>query len=256
MSNVLIIGYVGCTMDEKTGLPVGMKGAGKDTAASIVSDILCEYEDHIIKMADPLKDIVSDMYCLPREVYDTVEMKEVVLKNNWSYRGLLECFGTDVARDGLVELLPNSDEIWICQVVQKIKFLQQPIMRRVIAQLCNLSYYEMTQYRRIPGTNVSFDDVENRLKEKMKALNMPEPVERPILVQITDVRMYNEYQSLKRLGAKFIQINRNIVVDQPVLSHASNIYDERMVCDVVIDNNGSFDDLRDLLKSKIGAFLS
>jgi hypothetical protein len=51
----------------------GSAGAGKDT---IAEHLVRTYGFHIVRFADPLKDLVEDMFLIPRRHMDTLEFKE------------------------------------------------------------------------------------------------------------------------------------------------------------------------------------
>lgn len=97
---------------------VGRKGVGKDTAA----DYLVNHHGYTrLAFADPLKDVVSTVFCIPREIFDDPQMKEQNLAE-WGAtpRRLLQVVGTELFRDTLPVHVPSARGIWIKNMEMRV----------------------------------------------------------------------------------------------------------------------------------------
>jgi len=246
MSNCILIGYTGRLLDAVNGTTIGVKGVGKDTSADIMQEMpdFWSSTTHRLSFASPLKDILCDMYDLDRSVWDTPENKEKPIPGagGWTFRRLCEVFGTNVVRDRLGQVIgPRADSrrIWVNLVLGQIGDHQRSAIVKAI--------HNMFKYT--AGDEVPMP-LFKALTEAMASENMPPlPPARPMLIQVTDVRYFNEYEALKARGATIICVQRQVPIGPqgPVAQgppHPSNVYDERMVPDYVVENNGTMGDLR------------
>lgn len=64
------------------------------------------------------------------------------------------------------------------------------------------------------------------------------------LVVVSDVRFLHEYEELKKHGVYMIRVDRELTNVSECDGHISEIEYTQIPVDVVIDNNGSLDDLR------------
>lgn len=78
----------------------GKKGHGKDTAANLIKNKL-ESTTELLAFAEPLKQAVCILFCLPREYVDDPVLKETPLPQwgGWTTRQILQWLGTDILRD-------------------------------------------------------------------------------------------------------------------------------------------------------------
>lgn len=147
----------------------GLKGSGKSTATELIEEINKHYEIHRLSFADPLKRLVSDIFCLNNnECYDPT-LKEVLLPQwNVTPRELLQKIGTELFRNQLTNVCPNlilpADTIWVSSLYYKIK--------------------QIETHNEIRGMTNS-------------------------IVLIDDCRFDDEYDTIKKLGGIVIKITRH-----------------------------------------------
>jgi dephospho-CoA kinase len=68
-------------------------------------------------------------------------------------------------------------------------------------------------------------------------------------IVITDCRFDNEYQVLKRLGAKIVRIDRHCTISS--INHSSENSWQNFAFDFIIENNSTLDDLREKVLNAI-----
>jgi hypothetical protein len=256
--SVVKLGYMGSLKNEK-GETTGVKGVGKDTSADILQDLFGSgYESRRLAFADGLKDLVAAHYGLNRSFMDTPSQKEAELKHypGWTWRRLLEDFGTNVIREGMGNHFPELREKmaahWCSQVEYKIKREQLEPSEALVAQIWELSNRELFDYSRdapLPGLGRSFNELHRALVAELQKHEFPDPhpgcQKRPVLIQITDVRFPNEYERLKALGVHMVCVSRVIPgLKPPEVVHPSNRVYEEMVPDTLINNSESRMQLR------------
>lgn len=232
----------------------GIKGVGKDTVATMIRDLYqADYDVHIFCFADCLKDFVEKFYGLTREQYDNQENKEIPIMiegfEGWTYRKILEIFGTNVMRHEM-----DRNYIWIDKLVKKIALCMLSPEEQAIVDLYDMELFDFFNVdRNVPNRNngLCFNKIIERLQEAVNTWKLPRMVKgKPKMVIIPDIRFYNEYQALKLFnGVKFLRIERKYSKSIDHQTHISNIVDENIVCDYVIDNNSTLDDLRDCIRS-------
>jgi hypothetical protein len=256
-----VIGYMGLALDENRRF-IGVKGVGKDTASELVSDLLVNSHTPInLSLAGALKDIICRYYNISRAEYDTNEKKEEPIKDypGWTFRKMLEIYGTNVIRQGIIQLLPDIKEdpenLWLNRVRYIILKENMDPTERLVADTFDLSNdecFNIDRNRSIPRLNYSFNELHRALLALMKKWDMPYPKKTyKKLIQITDVRFFNEYQALKKMKALLVQIQRTLNYAS-VNTHPSNTVDVRMIPDVTIQNNAS----KDVLKQNLWRILS
>jgi hypothetical protein len=255
------IAYMGESIDEKNEY-IGNKGVGKDTSAEIVTDLLDKTHESIsLSLAGHLKDIVCRYLRINRAYHDHPERKELPLDDypNWTFRRILEIFGTNVVRDGLKKLLPelkiDTTNIWLDHLIQTIQKENLEPTERLLIDTLNLTHEEYFQIPRnhvLPRLGYSFDELHRAFVALLQEWQIPYPFSpKKKLIQITDVRFFNEYEALKKMKCHIIKIRRQIKQEIQKNTHPSNMQDKRMVPDVVIENNGTKDDLRQRLWNTI-----
>lgn len=244
----IIIGYTGRLLDPRDGTTtIGVKGVGKDTSADIMQELqaFAGHDSVRLSFASPLKDILCDMYELDRSVWDTPERKESLIPGlGWTFRRLCEVFGTNVVRDRLGQVVPNSRQIWVDLVLHQIATYQKSALEKATAKMCGYQPMSLNDETLVQTVEAAM------AQEQMP----PVPKSRPVLIQVTDVRYYNEYEALKAQGAIIVCVQRRAHATAPgpsgpngLMQHPSNVYDERMVPDYIVDNNGTKDELHQRL---------
>ncbi len=221
----MIIAFCGRLYDYQTGVNLGVKGVGKDSAASCLEKVIqSQGPRRIVRMAfaDALKNLVCDHYSLNREEWDHPSKKEQIIPGlGKTFRQLCEILGTN-ARN----IFPG---VWVSKVTQRIidhcREYDPPI------QLATATL----------GTGYSVGYINRLLRD------LPEPL--PPVFLVTDMRMPDEYRELKRLGAFIVQVARPIHAE--VLNvdlHESNRVYEEMEPDFFIENDGDLEQLEQKMK--------
>lgn len=253
----MFIAYMGESVDEKNEY-VGNKGVGKDTSAEISTNLLDKTHESIcLSLAGHLKDIMCRYLRINRDHYDNPERKELPMDEylNWTFRKILEIYGTNVVRDGLKKLLPDlkidTRQIWLdhlIHIVQKENL--EPTERLVVdtLDLTNEECFHIPRNQVLPRLGYSFDELHRAFVALLQEWQIPYPRSiKKKLIQVTDVRFLNEYEALKKMKCHIIKIRRQIKSEIQKNTHPSNMQDKRMVPDTIIENNGTKDDLRQRL---------
>jgi hypothetical protein len=230
MNHIVCIAFTGLVSDEN-GVAVSIKGAGKDTAADMVADMLPFKPVHL-SFADEPKDCVSDYWGLPRSIYDTSETKESPIPEypGMTYRLFLEKFATDVVRKRVCE------STWVNKVRRRLVHASLDPLEELVHRTCDLSPVDNPEL---------FEAAVKDMRSAFSACGLPEThASRPVkLFQITDLRFVDEYRMLRKLNALIVQVRRTKTAVKGG-GHVSDIPKPEIVPDVVIDNNGSLEDLR------------
>lgn len=104
---MLLIGITGVVLNEQ-GQPVGMKGAGKDTVADMMRDVL-EQQGYVVtiwSLAQPLKQLVCQLYGWSASQVNEQKDQPLTHFPGWTPRKLLETIGTDILR-------AHHPDIWV-----------------------------------------------------------------------------------------------------------------------------------------------
>lgn len=267
---VLLIGYMGESFNEQ-GQSTGVKGVGKDTCADLVFSMAKRLGEEKVKtlhisFAGPMKNILADFYDLDRSVWDVPSRKETEMKHlypGWSWRKKLECYGTDVIRDGVGQMLPelkiSTRDLWVNKVCYRVMRAQLKPEEALVASTFDLSNQELFETDRnhiIERLGVSFNQLRDAVLSKMQETNMYTKTRRKkTIIQCTDLRFYNEWEAFKSLGGLVVKVTRCLPGSKPP-NHASNCVDERMIPDMVVENDGSVEDLTSkIMNSQIGKLL-
>jgi len=254
-----IVAITGVLLDEKDD-EVGVKGVGKDTVAEYMfDDLQFTHDVEFASLAGPLKDSMSKLYNIARSKYDTPEYKEqpIGTLDDWSYRRILECYGTDVIREGVKKVLPelavDCRQIWLNKICNYIQRENLEPTERLVADTFDISNYEMFEIPRnvvIPRLKCSFNQLHRAVIAKMVECKMPVPNREKTwekMLIITDVRFLNEYTALKNVGATVIQVRRKNVKAVKT-DHPSNQVNPEMVPDYVIQNMGTLFELQERVR--------
>ena len=249
----------GCMLDENE-VPIGQKRVGKDTVADMITYLCREtHTIHRLSFADSLKDIICETYQLNRQEMEQPENKEkqiASLPEGWTYRKLLEVYGSDVVRHLDV---PLCDSTWMIKVIHKIEDIRLDSFERMVKRTFDLTSQEMNYSGKIPRFNCTYQTLYDKLWATMTAKKMPgfqmTPT-KPELILITDARFYDEFRTMENWGANFIQVQRHGVNEgNKVNQHPSNIVDPRMFPDIILKNDGTLDELRELVAKAIEPFI-
>ncbi len=244
-----VVVYTGRLTDEK-GVPIGVKGVGKDTAARLLAKLAPQYDHIFLSFADALKDTVAEYYSLDRAYLDTPEHKEEPLDKypGWSWRRLLEVFGTDVVRkiDG---------EVWMGKIEQRIMFEIGSLEERMAYRV----FGDRARNLADPDTDLDMDEPDatrtSAMIHLMGQTGLPKPVHlpRPKMLHVTDCRFKNEYDMLRSLRwdgihVHVLQICRTSKSSGSGAAHPSNTFYADMFADTLITNNGTLEDLEAIMK--------
>lgn len=189
----------------------GKKGSGKDTCAAALTSIGVQQ----VAFADQLKGICMEIFGLSRsQVYGTLEQKETV-DSRWglSPREILQKFGTEVGRDGNFDTFrPHVPSI----------VLYQAFKTRGLA----------------PGKNIWVDYVLGKIMESTAHE-----------WAITDCRFLNEAEAIKKAGGYILKVERAGHGTGAHETHASEMEQEKIVPDYLLENDGTIGDLQALTLS-------
>ena len=185
---------------------VGRAGAGKDTIAHILSEAV----GHVpVAFADALRTEISQAFCIDARSLMNRYTKEI------KSQALAICRCTDsrfvhrMANLGESTLLPRSPR----QIMQ----------------------WWGTEYRRQVDSEIYWverlqDTIDSMLRTGIKK------------IAVTDVRFENEAELIHLVFGTLWKVVR-LQADQVSVSHISESEQDRIVCDVVVQNNGSLDQL-------------
>lgn len=246
-SKSVVVVYTGRLEDEK-GAPVGVKGVGKDTSARILAKLAPQYDHVFLSFADALKDAVAEYWGLDRAHYDTPEHKEEPIEAypGWTWRRLLEVFGTDVARK-------LQDSVWVEKVADRIRLETGSPEELLAYRVFGERMYDPADM------DVTGCSMASEMIHRMEDATLPKTrcVRRPRMFHVTDCRFLNEYRALNELAPRVrvevLQVRRK--AGGPVqqgAAHASNTFDEAMVPHYIVCNDGTLEEL----EACLGRFLA
>lgn len=222
----------------------GVKNSGKDTVASMINYIFAagvskakyqdwvikqtaydsNYKDRIIHFADPLKDILSIMYNIPRYKFDDREYKDE----------LWYCFETNSFLNERTVINGNYNVITIVSINNygslKASFAGKYKENNVIKLRTLLQYF---------GTNICRNNLNDDIWIRSAIGKIVTKAESRRLCIVPDVRFANEADALRisndSLYGGVIEVRRNDVGDTD--NHDSETIDFGV--DEVIENNGT-----------------
>lgn len=189
----------------------GKAGAGKDTTAAILCELLRDVNEGfnppiILSFAYTLKRVSAFILNLPIENFNTESGKNTFLPSwGMTIREFLQRLGTDAVRNNL------HPDAWVIPVLDEYT-------RRM-----NLNRY---------------------LNTRKKESN--DPLVYESIVIVPDLRFQNEYNAIRNLDGITIRINRPGLV---TMNHVSETQLDNSTWDFVVENDGSIDELRDKLVS-------
>lgn len=160
----------------------GKKGHGKNTVGDLVKLFLGKGPDDtvLLSYAQPLKNAVSILFCLPDKYMHDQKFKEVPLKqwDNKTSRELLQWLGTDVLRNQF------SKDIFIQNMEQRIEKYQQLSQNIVIT---DVRFNNEAKLIHKLGGVVVHVDARNRLGRS----NDDHETEKGIDSKLIDLTIYN-----------------------------------------------------------------
>lgn len=232
----------------------GKIGSGKDTVGKIIQELtMNSYHQspwQIKKFAGKLKQIVSLLTGIPVKDLEKQEVKDRVLGEEWSKeitylghlvygnktftesmtaREMLQRIGTDAMRD---VIHPN---VWVNALFADYTIPAIFKGKLIECDRCDgCGWYEggptlKTTCEHCGGTGAVKDD---RLLHSRWL--------------VTDVRFPNEAQAIKERGGLLVRINRGTPADNQHISETA--LDDYEGFDIVIDNNGTLDELKEKVK--------
>lgn len=222
----------------------GVKNSGKDTVASMINYIFAagvskakyqdwvikkesydyQYKDRIIHFADPLKDVLSIIYNLPRNYFDNRKFKDEC----WY------CFETNSFINDFTAFSVGYSVITIENILEagslKNRLDTYKGVRNAIKLRTLLQYF---------GTNVCRNELSDNIWIKSAMSKIIDKAESRRLCIVPDVRFVNEADALRisndSLYGGVIRLTRNDSEDNN--EHESEIID--FITDEVIENNGT-----------------
>lgn len=221
----------------------GTKNSGKDTIASMINYIFAvgitkakyqdwiikrtiydnNYKDRIIHFADPLKDVLSIIYNIPREYFNDRKYKDE----------LWYCFETNTFVNNITVSTEKYNIITINDLHDNNSLDDELYTYSYINNVIKLR--TLMQYF---GTNICRNKLDNDIWIKCAISKIIDKAEVRRLCIVPDVRFANEANALKinvdSLYGGVIKVNRN---SNDNSKHSSEIID--FAVDFEIDNNGT-----------------
>jgi hypothetical protein len=195
---------------------MGKAGSGKDTVADIFND----YNFQKVAFADPLKRYVMDVFDLsynqlwgPSQLRQEELIQYIGKEGPLTPRKILQHIGTE----GFRELY---EDVWVDYTIRQINKLKN---NKDLRYRCDIGVYSC-------------------LGQEFGSLKRPEGI------VISDMRFVNEFKKIKSVGGKIIKIKReNSGLENEQAKHKSEMDQEFIPdsdFDVIINNNGSLNDLK------------
>lgn len=184
-------------------------GSGKDTAASIIQELMPGASWEVKKFAGKLKQIASILTGIPVEKFEDQDFKQTFLTHEWD---LLRMSGS--RHDGFLGGTPIKVPMTVRQFMQKL------------------------------GT----ESLRNGLHENVWVNALFSDYKPEYNWIITDLRFSNELDAVKYHNAVTIKINRNSVNTSEMNHISETSLDHINDWDYVIENNGTLDELRNSLR--------
>ena len=217
---------------------VGKKRSGKDTSAEIISKL---YSCHSMALADKIKSLLSD-------AYNTLDLSETTYVGlslddfydlgghdreaplHLSNKEVTELFSYAFAM--LRREYPNIPGVADFEIQQVVKSNKQPWSIRTLMQVFGTDVV----------VNLSSKNVwVNIVIEKF--IKLHETNEYKYFI-VTDVRQGHELDVLTSLGALSIFLKRDDTMDSSADNHSTERGLEPRNEDIIIENNGTIDDLK------------
>lgn len=181
----------------------GHKRSGKDT----IANYLAKYGYKNIKIADQLKTMVKQLFNFTDAQLELDQKEDIDQRWEISPRQVMQFFGTEIMQYEIQKLLPNIGRtFWIKSFIEKYR----------------LSATENTESENT--------ETENAGTETDKYV-------------ISDMRFLHEYEELKKYNIFVIMIKRDSTTNKTIDFHASENEYIKIPADIVINNDGTIEDL-------------
>lgn len=211
----------------------GGKSMGKDTVAKIINT-LHQKQYKTKRFADPLKRFVADILGVSVELLEDRAYKETALGEEWSY---FETFSDRRRVYSSRDSIPTVPNTHFTKKYYTPRLLMQLIGTEVGRQVHENIWINalFATYKPI-GDNLLEGEVR---KVREEDLIYPKWI-------IPDTRFDNEAQAIKDRGGIIIKVQRDVDTTD---THASEKGVSDKYVDIVIDNNGSMEDLVEEVKT-------
>lgn len=220
----------------------GKKGSGKNLVAAIITDLTYDQVHWEVKsFADKLKYITCSLIGCTREQLEDREFKEKELGEEWWYVKL------------------DNKLISVQEYIDYIKgttysFNEKDIIKLTPRKLLQLLGTECGRQIIHPNiwVNALFADYKTFGETKQYSNSTPKDNDYPNWI-ITDVRFPNELEAIKKHNGLTIRINRDSVLRTGKVFDTDNhesetALDDYQGFDYVIDNNGTIEELKEVVK--------
>lgn len=224
---------------------IGEKRSGKDTTASIIRK---NRKCATYAFADPLKDVLSDVYianCLANKSGVTVERKHwdgdstirenpLMLSNSDVVNYLVEC----------LKSLSNKKNLK-CKTSNAGGFEQ--LVKAIVMK--NAEPWSLRRLMQILGTDIVVNKIDKffwcrlAMNEYFDAMLKHDKFSKYDYFIISDGRQEHEIEFVRNMGAIMLFIQRDTMDKSKRDGHISEQIPQRMINEILIKNNGSIDDL-------------
>lgn len=191
----------------------GYAGSGKDEVAKIIKDIQLDKCWKVNKFSGKLKQVASILTGIPEYKFEDQDFKKTLLSDDWAHRR-----GNHA---------PMS-------VRDFLQILGTDAIRLALHKDAWVNAL-MNDYKSENGVEIGDDGT-------LKSWSKPEPN-----WLITDCRFVNEAMAVKKRGGLVVRINRPAVF--PVNNHPSETNLDSWNFDMVINNDGTLEDLKNKVKN-------
>ena len=223
----------------------GKIGSGKDTVAKIITELEPDKYWSIRKFAGKLKDIATLLTGIPQSKFEDQEFKKTELGSQWDrqfytdgkgwkkrpmlVREFLQMLGTEAMRNGL------HDNTWVNALMREY----EPVYKGKAHDLKDWS--ELYTHEACKSCGEKYNGYKRQYLCK-ECIENDDVQIYPNWI-ITDVRFPNEFDAIKAKGGLMVRVNRP-GYDTSMVAHPSETALDGHDFDVVIENNGDLDDLK------------
>lgn len=229
----------------------GKIGSGKDTVAKIITELEPDKYWSIRKFAGKLKDVATLLTGIPQSKFEDQEFKKTFLGPEWgtwktnngqapkegdagiakmmTVREFLQKLGTEAMRNGL------HDNTWVNALMREY----EPVYKGKAHDLKDWS--ELYTHEACKSCGEKYNGYKRQYLCK-ECIENDDVQIYPNWI-ITDVRFPNEFDAIKAKGGLIVRVNRP-GYDTSMVAHPSETALDGHDFDVVIENNGDLDDLK------------
>ena len=149
----------------------GYKQSGKDTIAKYVEQ---KYNYKHIKISNPLKRCLKDLFNLSEEQIETKLKEEIDNRYGTTPRKLMQFFGTEIMQNQIQQVIPMvSKNFWINKLIEdyKLRDLKENNSKYIISDLRFLHEYDILSGLGLPiefwrvGKKCSYQGVDLHISE-------------------------------------------------------------------------------------------